>query len=226
MDGAGSVRLVKLLFILVGLSGCATLLPSKQPPQTLQSLPVETQQAIIVEPLNSSRARLTAWEFRDNRWQPAFLPMRAMVGRKGIAPLNEKREGDGRTPSGNYPIGTAFGYAPSFATRLPYRQSTGQDFWVDDVNSPQYNRWVTGKPDAKSFEEMRRKDDLYKYGAVIEYNTNPVVPGMGSAIFIHIWRGPEKSTSGCVALSPRSLKNLLGWLDSRRNPVIILEWNM
>jgi len=152
--------------------------------------------------------------------------MRAMVGRKGIAPLNEKREGDGRTPSGIYPIGPAFGYASSFNTKLVYRQSTKNDFWVDDVNSRQYNQWVTGTPDAKSFEKMHRSDDLYKYGAVIEYNTDPIVPGNGSAIFMHIWRAPDKSTSGCVALSPRSLRKVLGWLDSQRHPVIILKWNI
>jgi L,D-peptidoglycan transpeptidase YkuD (ErfK/YbiS/YcfS/YnhG family) len=206
------------------LSGCATLSPPQiTPPAALQELPAPTQQAVIVEPLNNSYARITTWELKDNRWQPAFRPMRAMVGRKGIAPLNEKREGDGRTPSGVYPISTAFGYAPAFATRLPYRQATANDFWVDDVNSPQYNQWVNGPPNAKSFEDMRRKDDLYKYGAVIEYNTNPIVPGNGSAIFLHIWRGPGRPTSGCVAFSPRSLKNLLGWLDQGRHPVIILN---
>jgi L,D-peptidoglycan transpeptidase YkuD (ErfK/YbiS/YcfS/YnhG family) len=217
------VRRVSSLIALVCVCGCASVSPSKTVlPSALQALPAETQQVLIVEPLEHSYARLTAWEFKDNRWQPAFWPMRAMVGRKGIAPPNEKREGDGRTPSGVYPVSTAFGYAPSFATRLFYRQSTSNDFWVDDVNSPQYNQWVSGHTDAKSFEKMRRKDDLYRYGAVIEYNTSPIVPGNGSAIFLHIWRGPGRPTSGCVALSPRSLKGLLGWLDQRRHPVIVL----
>src|SRR5438552_375474 len=89
-----------LLFMIL-LSGCATLSPSKNilPPQSLQNLPAETHQAIVVEPLNSSRARITTWERKDNQWRQVFWPMRAMVGRQGIAPLNEKREGDSRTPS-------------------------------------------------------------------------------------------------------------------------------
>lgn len=148
--------------------------------------------------------------------------MQAMVGRHGIALLNEKKEGDGRTPSGVYPIGTAFGYAPSFDTKLAYRQVTENDFWIDDVDSPQYNQWVTGKPRASSFEKMRRPDHLYKYGAVIEYNTDPIIPGNGSAIFLHIWRAPGKPTSGCVALAPGSLKLLLRWLDASHQPVILI----
>jgi L,D-peptidoglycan transpeptidase YkuD (ErfK/YbiS/YcfS/YnhG family) len=209
---------------IVCLSGCSSIpLPSNvSTSKYLASLPSKNQQAVIVEPIVRSHARVLTLEFKDGHWQQAFSPMRAMVGRRGIAPLNEKREGDGRTPSGTYTLGLAFGYAPSIDTKLAYRQSTQNDFWVDDIHSPQYNQWVVGKPDAASFEEMKRKDDLYRYGVVIEYNTDPIVPGNGSAIFMHIWRAPGKPTSGCVAFSPRSLKHLLAWLDVERDPVILL----
>ena len=212
-------------FIFIAcMSGCS-LMPVSSNVSTskyLAGLPSRNQQAVIVEPIVRSHARVTAWESKDGHWQEVFSPMRAMVGRSGIAPLNEKREGDGRTPSGTYALVLAFGYAPSIGTKLSYRQTTQNDFWVDDVNSSQYNQWVTGKPDASSFEEMKRKDDLYQYGVVIEYNTNPIVPGNGSAIFMHIWRAPGKPTSGCVAFSSRSLRNLLAWLDVKRDPVILL----
>jgi L,D-peptidoglycan transpeptidase YkuD (ErfK/YbiS/YcfS/YnhG family) len=228
MDGASIVRSAVFALFLLFLAGCATLNTAKNipPHRSLDQVPATSQQAIVVDPLHSSYARFTAWERTDAGWKQKFSSMRAMVGRNGIAVPDEKREGDGQTPSGVYPIGIAFGYASSFPTGLQYRQATVNDFWVDDMTSPQYNQWVAGKPDATSFELMRRKDDLYKYGAVIEYNTNPIVPGHGSAIFIHIWRAPGKPTSGCVALSPRSLQKLLGWLDARRDPVIILNWNI
>lgn len=194
-----------------------------EPSSVLAKLPPENQQAIVVEPVRGAYARATSWEFKDGGWQPVFRPMRAMVGRNGIAPLNEKREGDGRTPSGTYALGIAFGYAATFDTKLSYRQATGQDYWVDDVNSSQYNQWVIGVPDAKSFELMKRKDDLYKYGVVIEYNTDPIVPGNGSAIFMHIWKGFGKPTSGCVAFSPSGLKHLLKWLDASKHPAVIIR---
>ena len=214
-----------ILFTLLVLNGCAT---GSRPgnnhiPQSLQELSSQHEQAVVVEPLSGSRAKLTTWELKDGRWQSVFWPMRAMVGRNGIAPLDAKREGDGRTPSGIYELRLAFGYASALDTKLKYRQATQNDYWVDDVHSPQYNQWVVGKPNAASFEEMKRKDDLYKYGVVIEFNTQPIVPGNGSAIFMHIWRGPGRSTSGCVALSPRSLRHVLAWLDDKRHPVIGLS---
>ena len=212
-------------FLVVAcVSGCSLLPVSSDVPNSkyLTNLPANNQQVIIVEPVIRSYARVTTWEFKNGHWQSVFGPMRAMVGRNGIAPLDEKKEGDGQTPSGIYNLKLAFGYEDTIDTKLNYRQSTENDFWVDDIHSPQYNQWVVGKPNAASFEEMKRKDGLYKYGAVIEYNTHPIVPGNGSAIFMHIWRGPGKPTSGCVSFSPRSIRHLLTWLDIKRDPVIIL----
>jgi L,D-peptidoglycan transpeptidase YkuD (ErfK/YbiS/YcfS/YnhG family) len=96
-------------------------------------------------------------------------------------------------------------------------------YWVDDPQSPDYNRWVYGKPKAKSFERMLRDDELYKIGLIIEYNTNPVVPGHGSAIFLHIWKGPGIPTAGCVAVAEKDLRGYLSWLAPDRAPVIALN---
>jgi L,D-peptidoglycan transpeptidase YkuD (ErfK/YbiS/YcfS/YnhG family) len=70
---------------------------------------------------------------------------------------------------------------------------------------------------------MLRPDGLYDIGAVIEYNTSPVVPGQGSAIFLHIWRdGGRKPTAGCVALEKSRLRRLLAWLRADMKPVVFL----
>ena len=119
--------------------------------------------------------------------------------------------------------GPAFGYAASVNTGLAYRQATDIDFWVDDIHSMQYNQWVTGTPAANSFEHMKRRDNLYQYGIVIGYNTHPVIPGAGSAIFMHVWRRYDSPTSGCVALDQRYLRKILRWLNQQYQPVIILE---
>ena len=134
-----------------------------------------------------------------------------------------KKEGDGKTPSGIYPLGPAFGYAFMVNTGLDYLQATDIDFWVDDVQSIQYNQWVHGKPNANSFERMKRHDNLYQYGIVIGYNTHPVIPGNGSAIFMHVWRRYDSPTSGCVAVNQRYLRKILHWLNQHYQPVIILE---
>jgi L,D-peptidoglycan transpeptidase YkuD (ErfK/YbiS/YcfS/YnhG family) len=118
-------------------------------------------------------------------------------------------------------LGIAFGYDPSIETKMPYRQATDDDFWVDDANSEDYNRWVKGEPKAASWEKMKRDDDQYKYGVVIEYNMHPIVKERGSAIFLHVWK-PGESTLGCVSMSEEMILNILGWLDPAKKPLIIM----
>ena len=85
-----------------------------------------------------------------------------------------------------------------------------------------YNRWVKkAETLAASYEFMKRDDNLYKYGVVIEYNTDPVIKGNGSAIFLHIWKGEGIPTAGCVAVSEEDIIKILGWLDPAASPLMI-----
>lgn len=157
-------------------------------------------------------------------WRQALPAMTAVVGRNGIAPPGEKREGDGRTPSGLYRLNLAFGYPEKAQTAMPYRQTKEDDLWVDDPDAPDYNRWVKqGETSALSFEKMKRDDDQYRYGLVIEYNTDPVIPGFGSAIFLHIWKERGSPTAGCVAVSEEDILKILSWLDPSANPAILIH---
>ncbi|OQW47423.1 MAG: hypothetical protein A4S09_15360 [Proteobacteria bacterium SG_bin7] len=152
-----------------------------------------------------------------------FGPVSAVVGRKGIAEVGKKREGDGKTPQGKFKIESAFGYEPKVETKLHFEQVTENDKWIDDVASSQYNQWVKGETSAKSFEVLRRSDDLYKYAFVIGYNRKPVVPGAGSAIFGHVWKDSKTGTAGCVAISETDMKNILRMLDKNLNPEIVIS---
>lgn len=220
-----AARLFGFSFSVFLICGCASLSPKSADTlfSSYKTLKEENLQVLIVRPLGGAMASLTAWEFNKDHWRRPFDPMPAMVGRNGIAAPDEKREGDGKTPSGTFPINRAFGYAPDLDIKLSYQQATENDFWVDDARSAQYNQWVVGKPQAVSFEEMKRKDELYELGAVIEYNTDPIVPGHGSAIFLHVWKGDGLPTSGCVALSKEHVRQLLSWLDASHAPVIIIQ---
>ena len=206
-----------------------------QPPQkkglpfAYEKLIGESSQILIVRNVNPALvdAQVIALEKKNGRWQSPFPPMDGVIGKKGFASPGEKREGDGRTPSGMFPLGTVFGYEPSFPTTMPYRQATDDDIWVDDVRSDDYNRWgKRGTTKASSFEKMRRGDDLYKYGIVIEYNTNPVIKGHGSAIFFHIWRGKGKSTEGCVGMSQENIIKIIRWLDPASRPLVVMGTNI
>lgn len=170
---------------------------------------------------SSFRATIHVLEKKNGFWQLVFPAFTGSIGKKGFAPIDKKREGDGKSPSGIFPLGIAFGDGPSVLTKIPYRQATDDDSWVDDVNSEDYNKWVKGKPNAASWEKMKRDDDLYKYGVVIEYNMHPIVKGKGSAIFLHVWKRGG-STLGCVAMSEEMVLKILGWLDPAKKPLIIM----
>lgn len=172
----------------------------------------------------TASAELWGMEKTPQGWQTILGPVAVTVGRNGIAGFDQKREGDGMTPRGVFTLGPVFGYAGSAGTKMPYRQATAEDAWVDDVASPRYNQWVKGIPANESHEKMRRNDDLYRLGIVVGYNTSPVVPGLGSAIFLHIWRGPEQSTAGCVAMAAADMERIVSWLDPAKRPRIVIGY--
>jgi L,D-peptidoglycan transpeptidase YkuD (ErfK/YbiS/YcfS/YnhG family) len=183
----------------------------------------ESEQLIFATNRDSSSFLVTLHVLERNNgvWHLAFPTFTGSIGEMGFAAIDDKREGDGKSPSGIFPLGIAFGYDPSVVTKMPYRQATDDDFWVDDVNSEDYNKWVQGEPNAASWEKMRRDDDQYKYGVVIEYNMHPIVKGKGSAIFLHVWKDGE-STLGCVSMSEEMILQIFGWLDSAKKPLIIM----
>lgn len=142
-----------------------------------------------------------------------------------------KREGDGRSPAGIFALGTAFGYAGTAASALPYRGMTASDYCIDVPASPLYNRIVDAreagaKAVAGSTEPMRRDlhaggDQRYRLGFVIEHNPHAQPQG-GSCIFAHLWKAPDAPTAGCTAMADGTMEALLGWLDPGRKPVFVL----
>lgn len=189
-------------------------------------IPAESTQILLVTgaPSPSTSARIQAFErITGEEWAPSLSPMEGVIGRNGFACPGEKREGDGMTPSGIYALRRAFGSVPEVPTKLTYRQVTAHDIWVDDPGSADYNKWAArDRTGAASFEDLKRKDGRYKYAVVIEYNTEPVTPGNGSAIFLHIWKKKGAPTSGCVAVAEADLLRIVEWLDPARKPVAVM----
>jgi len=209
------------------LTACAAKIKTADLRSVTQNISPDTRQILLVADDGFSSfapRKVYALEKTSSTWRQAMTPFDAVVGKNGFAPQGEKREGDGRTPSGVYRLETAFGYNECIDTKMPYRQALTDDLWVDDPDAPDYNRWVKQhKTRAASHEKMRRDDDLYKYGIIIEYNTDPVIKGRGSAIFLHIWKGPGSTTAGCVAASEPDILKILSWLDPAASPVIVIN---
>jgi L,D-peptidoglycan transpeptidase YkuD (ErfK/YbiS/YcfS/YnhG family) len=112
-------------------------------------------------------------------------------------------EGDGVTPAGRWPVREIFYRADRIAkpdVKLPLRAIQPDDGWCDAPDDANYNRLVK-LPYRASAERMWRDDPLYDLVAVLGYNDDPVVPGKGSAIFLHIGRPDYSATHGCVALA-------------------------
>jgi zinc D-Ala-D-Ala dipeptidase len=109
----------------------------------------------------------------------------------------------------------AFGYAKTATSMLPYLAVTDDWECVDDPASKHYTAILdkrTTTVDWKSAEEMRRKDDLYKWGVDVAHNPGATAGG-GSCIFLHVWRGPDSATVGCTAMAEQTLQTLIGKLD-------------
>ncbi|MDB5454214.1 MAG: hypothetical protein JWO33_2792 [Caulobacteraceae bacterium] len=139
----------------------------------------------------------------DGRFELHGRTVTALLGRGGVKPAADKREGDGATPLGLWPIrGVLYrpdkGPAPD--TALPVAPIGHEDGWCDAPDDPAYNHPVA-LPYPASAERMWRDDGLYDLVVVLGHNDDPPVPGLGSAIFLHL-QGPGLGpTEGCIALS-------------------------
>ena len=162
----------------------------------------------------STLARLELWAWSGSCWQRVAGPWRARVGVAGISAA--KREGDDSTPAGVFRIGpTAYGLDANPGWHGRYHRLGCGDWWDEDPASPSYNRFRhvpcgTSPPFGGGSEALWRATVAYREFAVIEYNAGPVVPGRGSAIFLHDDTGGP--TAGCVSLPRPQLLRVLRWL--------------
>jgi len=178
--------------------------------------------AVSASGYGQTLATLTAYQLDTTGWHQVFGPWQANVGYAGFAPPGQKREGDGRTPSGSFGFDFFFGVSDNPGVQFPFRAVTGRNIvWDDDPSSPLYNQWLdTSVSNAGTAPEPMDQVPAYDYGAVIAYNMDPTVPGVGSAIFLHVSTGA--ATTGCVSLPTAELLAVLRWLSPAAQPRIIM----
>jgi L,D-peptidoglycan transpeptidase YkuD (ErfK/YbiS/YcfS/YnhG family) len=135
----------------------------------------------------------------------------AVFGKGGAKPAADKREGDGASPLGVWPVRAALlrpDRVAAPATRLPWRWLRPDDGWSDGAGDPAYNRPVR-LPHAFSAERLWRDDHVYDVIVVLGHNDDPPVSPMGSAIFWHLVQSDRRPTEGCVAIEREAM---LRWL--------------
>ncbi len=145
---------------------------------------------------------------------PDGTALPATYGRGGLAP--DKREGDLKTPVGLFPMRCCY-YRPDRMeaplTGLPVVALSSSDGWCDDPADARYNQHVT-LPYSGRHETLWRDDAIYDLIIPLGYNDNPVTPGKGSAIFLHLMRDDGVGTEGCIALQRADLLALLPHLGT------------
>lgn len=150
------------------------------------------------------------------------LMFQAALGRGGISVF--KRESDGATPRATMAVLGGFrrGYRPgqrpaALPSPVALQRASQQDGWCDAPDHGAYNRPVR-LPFPASCERLLRDDRLYDAVLVLDWNVSRRARGHGSAIFLHVAREGYRPTEGCVALDPRDLKVLLGFI--RRGDIV------
>ena len=127
------------------------------------------------------------------------------IGHGGLT--KRKCEGDHCTPIGRFKFDKIY-YRSDKLGKINFSISSAEiskdDGWCDDPMSKFYNQLIKF-PFNASAERLFRDDDLYDIVCVINYNTKPILPGKGSAIFLHICKDDYSQTEGCVAIKKDDL---------------------
>ena len=188
---------------------------------------------------NSKQGEMRMYERdRGGQWTQRGEPIAVLFGKNGlawgagVAGQNEsglhKQERDGRAPAGIFRLGTVYTYDAQLppGSDYPFHQVGEGDIWSDDPRSPNYNRHVVidpkNPPDNYSHEKMRSGDFAYHWLIEIRHNSDPPVPGKGSAIFFHIRRGVTRPTTGCTTMAKENLVRVIQWLRAPSRPCYAL----
>jgi len=139
------------------------------------------------------------------------IEFRCAIGKGGMTDAASKREGDGTSPIGAWEMRRVYYRSDKIEvpeTGLQTIVLSPHDGWCDDPSDPFYNRSIA-LPFSASHEKLWRDDDVYDIIVELGHNDNPPVPGLGSAIFLHVAKTDYEPTEGCIALNEKDLRSAL-----------------
>ena len=225
------------LLFLTACNANPTAEPKTSLVKSTINIPSESSQLLLVTTKNWSTkdGTLQRYEKTNNHWQKVGKSINIVLGRNGLGwgrglhstPKNAKyikKEGDGKAPAGLFSLGNGFGYSQTnFKMNFPYTAYKTTDHCVDDSNSQWYNQIIDSKQiakDYKSFEHMKLRNNLYKYGITVNHNPSQIAQA-GSCIFIHIKSKSGKGTAGCTAMKEDEITTILKWLKEEKKPLLL-----
>lgn len=146
----------------------------------------------------------------------------AYLGKNGLT--KDKKEGDGKTPIGEFKLGIILGMHPKEEivnkVKSEYMQITEDIYWIDDPKSKYYNKLVDISKVEKDWSSAEHLIDYpIQYEYLVEIKTNPKnISGKGSAIFLHCTN--NKPTEGCIAVDRKIMGKLIGFINEQTKIVI------
>ena len=146
--------------------------------------------------------------------------VKCSIGKRGISKF--KKEGDKMSPSGNFKLlyimyrKDRVRKIKSKLKKIIIKKNMG---WCDDVGSKYYNKLIKYPFNGKS-ERLFKKDHTYDIIIVLDYNLKPIKKNKGSAIFLHIVKKDYKPTLGCVAVSKKDMRLILGCINQKSEIII------
>jgi L,D-peptidoglycan transpeptidase YkuD (ErfK/YbiS/YcfS/YnhG family) len=177
---------------------------------------------VIAPTIRSKRATLNFYVRRGGCFRLDAGPYSALVGLNGLSAHHI--EGDDTTPLGLFGFqSTMYGVLPNPGVAYHYHRLVCGDWWDEQPTSPLYNHFVHVSCGTKpgfggGSEALWQTIPSYDYFAVIAYNRHPIVPGRGSAIFLHVSNG--QATAGCVSIPVADLLRVLRALRPNLHPLI------
>ena len=214
------------------------------------SLPVpevrvgDARQVIVVTApkWSATEGTLATYEKRGGTWQVVQPAMRTQLGYGGLVRGDKRRQGTGTTPTGVYEILSGFGRKSDPGTKLDYTQVDRNDAWPYNPKVPStYNVFQDVDRSWKSYggyvEHLWDMGYQYDYVAVLDYNlpegpirtgakgvrrsSEPPDTSRGGGIFLHVDNGNK--TAGCIAVKKKQMREIMQWLDPKKDPVIVMR---
>jgi L,D-peptidoglycan transpeptidase YkuD (ErfK/YbiS/YcfS/YnhG family) len=236
LGAAGAVAVSVVAVLATAATSTAGTASSKPLPARMRNTGGGTQLITAVSSGKTNATRtgtLTWWRRRGSTWvKVGSAPAR--FGYNGLS--DNRREGDGTTPTGIYTLPLAFGLKPNPGTKLPWRHVDAGSWWDENSLKPRsYNTWYENCPaticwtettrSAHSSEHLADYPVQYAYAAFIGFNTGsskvlPPARPSGSGIFLHV--NGTGYTAGCVSIPRSSLVAILKWLDPAAKPHIAI----
>lgn len=245
-----SWRALKVPAIVMSTAMSAVILIGFVSPVSTQATPAllneitDSEQVVLVT-ADSWRATVgtaEVFEKKNKSWSATRNSVKADLGYGGLVPGNKRKQGTGTTPTGTYAFTSAFGIKPDPGTKLSYTKVDNNDAWTYNPKFPStYNIFQTANKNWSNYgdyvEILSTYRKQYNYSAILDFNlpTGKITKGAnginrtdqsantsrGGGIFLHVSNGGK--TAGCIAIPEKAMREILQWLDPKKNPVIVIR---